>query len=106
MVDIAAVVMELNVCKLYVTNPRLPQMEAFDTISGVTITEDLYFDDNFPVECDCCTTAIKFKDIPKSEIFFDKGQVCCVICPTCMASPKGELHSIIIRVEMSMIIFR
>jgi len=91
-VDIAAVVMELNVCKLYVNNPRLPQPPALDTVSGVTIPEDLYFDDDFPVECDCCTTAVKFKDIEKSEIFFDKGRVCCVICPTCLASPKGELH--------------
>jgi hypothetical protein len=47
------------------------------------ITEEMWFDDKFPLECTICSVPVKHRDIPKSIIDLGNMKVDVLTCPTC-----------------------
>lgn len=79
---------ETDSVKLYVSNPlEIKSWQVSD--NGTVITEVMYFDDRFPLECDVCQAGIKWKDIPYTNVCIENHAVAANICPTC----SGKAHA-------------
>jgi len=58
--------------------------------NDATITEGMWFDDRFPMECDVCLTKITWKDLSKCNTWIENNTVTSIICPHC----SGESSSV------------
>lgn len=84
---------QVNICGIHLrdgivtiyANKPIEETET-RTYNDFLVTENMWFDDRFPIECDSCKQQIKFKDLPQSGVIIEQEQVTTFICPSC----RGE----------------
>lgn len=67
-----------------------PEEQIFkECLNETIVTDPMWFDDRFPVECDVCNGQIKYKHLEDCNIWIEDRDVINVICPTC----SGVTHA-------------
>ena len=80
-VTVDNMVVKDRVIVLYCSNPI--EDDCIETKNGVVISERMWMDQRFPIDCDICGERIKWETLPKSEILISKQTDFIIICPRC-----------------------
>lgn len=68
--------------RIFVSN--LEEIKSWQiTSNNLIVTEEMYFDDRFPIECDVCNIAVKWKELTNSNVCIENHAVASTICPKC-----------------------
>ena len=78
-----------NTYHIFVSDPE-EKPKTQTSANDVIITESMWFDDRFPMECDVCLEKILWRDLPKCNTWLEDKAVLSIICPKC----SGESHSV------------
>lgn len=83
---------EINgMARLFVSSPdTLDENDWIITANETIITQGMWFDDRFPINCDVCTERLHWEQLENSNIHIEDKTVISAICPKC----SGESHSV------------
>jgi len=81
-VSVMSVVLQKDIYMVYVAEPNAIEQSTTSS-NGTVITEDMWFDDRFPMECDVCTQQITWKDLDQCNVLMQNQTVTVMICPHC-----------------------
>ena len=65
---------------IYTHSPRA--LDSMETLSGLVVSDALWFDEYFPNNCTVCNKLFKWKELPDCVVDIEAG-VATALCPTC-----------------------